>query len=135
MTNTIENIEFTVRVPLNGYPAYDTTDEGLIVSDLELIKDTLVRYKATSITIDKLYEKIDTKAAEVVIDKLSEILIKIFQTTPVNDQEFFSKIMEAMNNFEYTFDIGEEIIIDINLYIPSEVIGLSAVELGELIES
>lgn len=127
MTNTIENIEFTVRVPLNGYPAYDTTDEGLIVSDLELIKDTLVRYKATSITIDKLYEKIDTKAAEVVIDKLSEILIKIFQTTPVNDQEFFSKIMEAMNNFEYTFDIGEEIIIDINLYIPSEVIGLSAV--------
>ena len=135
MTNTIENIEFTVRVPLNGYPAYDTTDEGLIVSDLELIKDTLVRYKATSITIDKLYEKIDTKAAEVVIDKLSEILIKIFQTTPVTDQEFFSKIMEAMNNFEYTFDIGEEIIIDINLYIPSEVIGLSAVELGELIES
>ena len=135
MTNTIENIEFTVRVPLNGYPAHDTTDEGLIVSDLELIKDTLVRYKATSITIDKLYEKIDTKAAEVVIDKLSEILIKIFQTTPVNDQEFFSKIMEAMNNFEYTFDIGEEIIIDINLYIPSEVIGLSAVELGELIES
>ena len=135
MTNTIENIEFTVRVPLAGYPAYDTTDEGLIVSDLELIKDTLVRYKATSITIDKLYEKIDTKAAEVVIDKLSEILIKIFQTTPVNDQEFFSKIMEAMNNFEYTFDIGEEIIIDINLYIPSEVIGLSAVELGELIES
>ena len=135
MTNTIENIEFTVRVPLNGYPAHDTTDEGLIVSDLELIKDTLVRYKATSITIDKLYEKIDTKAAEVVIDKLSEILIKIFQTTPVNDQEFFSKIMEAMNNFEYTFDIGEEIIIDINLYIPSEVIGLSAVELGELIEN
>ena len=135
MTNTIENIEFTVRVPLNGYPAHDTTDEGLIVSDLELIKDTLVRYKATSITIDKLYEKIDTKAAEVVIDKLSEILIKIFQTTPVTDQEFFSKIMEAMNNFEYTFDIGEEIIIDINLYIPSEVIGLSAVELGELIES
>ena len=135
MNNTIENIEFTVRVPLNGYPAYDTTDEGLIVSDLELIKDTLVRYKATSITIDKLYEKIDTKAAEVVIDKLSEILIKIFQTTPVTDQEFFSKIMEAMNNFEYTFDIGEEIIIDINLYIPSEVIGLSAVELGELIEN
>ena len=42
--------------------------------------------------------------------------------------------MEAMNNFEYTFDIGEEIIIDINLYIPSEVIGLSAVELGELVE-
>lgn len=135
MNNTIENIEFTVRVPLNGYPAYDTTDEGLIVSDLELIRDTLVRYKATTITIDKLYEKIDTKAAEAVVDKLSEILVKIFQTTPVTDQEFFSKIMEAMNNFEYTFDIGEEIIIDINLYIPSEVIGLSAVELGELVEN
>lgn len=134
MNNTIENIEFTVRVPLNGYPAHDTTDEGLIVSDLELIKDTLVRYKATTITIDKLYEKIDTKAAEAVVDKLSEILVKIFQTTPVADQEFFSKIMEAMNNFEYTFDIGEEIIIDINLYIPSELIGLSAVELGELVE-
>jgi hypothetical protein len=134
MNNTIENIEFTVRVPLNGYPAHDTTDEGLIVSDLELIRDTLVRYKATTITIDKLYEKIDTKAAEAVVDKLSEILVKIFQTTPVTDQEFFSKIMEAMNNLEYTFDIGEEIIIDINLYIPSEVIGLSAVELGELVE-
>lgn len=134
MNSTIENIEFTVRVPLNGYPAHDTTDEGLIVSDLELIRDTLVRYKATTITIDKLYEKIDTKAAEAVVDKLSEILVKIFQTTPVTDQEFFSKIMEAMNNFEYTFDIGEEIIIDINLYIPSEVIGLSAVELGELVE-
>lgn len=135
MNNTIENIEFTVRVPLHGYPAYDTTDEGLIVSDLELIKDTLVRYKATTITIDKLYEKIDTKAAEAVVDKLSEILIKIFKTTPVTDQEFFSKIMEAMNNFEYTFDIGDEIIIGINLYIPNEIIGLSAVELGELIES
>lgn len=134
MNNTIENIEFTVRVPLNGYPAHGTTDEGLIVSDLELIRDTLVRYKATTITIDKLYEKIDTKAAEAVVDKLSEILVKIFQTTPVTDQEFFSKIMEAMNNLEYTFDIGEEIIIDINLYIPSEVIGLSAVELGELVE-
>lgn len=134
MNNTIENIEFAVRVPLNGYPAHDTTDEGLIVSDLELIRDTLVRYKATTITIDKLYEKIDTKAAEAVVDKLSEILVKIFQTTPVTDQEFFSKIMEAMNNFEYTFDIGEEIIIDINLYIPSELIGLSAVELGELVE-
>ena len=94
-----------------------------------------MRYKATTITIDKLYEKIDTKAAEAVVDKLSEILIKIFKTTPVTDQEFFSKIMEAMNNFEYTFDIGDEIIIDINLYIPSEIIGLSAVELGELIES
>lgn len=135
MNNTIENIEFTVRVPLHGYPAHDTTDEGLIVSDLELIRDTLVRYKATTITIDKLYEKIDTKAAEAVVDKLSEILIKIFKTTPVTDQEFFSKIMEAMNNFEYTFDIGDEIIIDINLYIPNEIIGLSAVELGELIES
>lgn len=134
MNSTIENIEFTVRVPLNGYPAHDTADEGLIVSDLELIRDTLVRYKATTITIDKLYEKIDTKAAEAVVDKLSEILVKIFQTTPVTDQEFFSKIMEAMNNFEYTFDIGEEIIIDINLYIPSELIGLSAVELGELVE-
>ena len=134
MNNTIENIEFTVRVPLNGYPAHDNTDEGLIVSDLELIRDTLVRYKATTITIDKLYEKIDTKAAEAVVDKLSEILVKIFQTTPVTDQEFFSKIIEAMNNLEYTFDIGEEIIIDINLYIPSEIIGLSAVELGELVE-
>lgn len=135
MTNTIENIEFTVRVPLYGYPAHDNTDEGLIVSDLELIRDTLVRYKATTITIDKLYEKIDTKAAEAVVDKLSEILIKIFKTTPVTDQEFFSKLMEAMNNFEYTFDIGDEIIIDINLYIPNEIIGLSAVELGELIEN
>ena len=135
MNNTIENIEFTVRVPLHGYPAHDNTDEGLIVSDLELIRDTLVRYKATTITIDKLYEKIDTKAAEAVVDKLSEILVKLFQSSPVNDQEFFSKIMEAMNNFEYTFDIGEEIILDINLYIPNEIIGLSAVELGELIES
>lgn len=135
MTNTIENIEFTVRVPLYGYPAHDNTDEGLIVSDLELIRDTLVRYKATTITIDKLYEKIDTKAAEAVVDKLSEILVKLFQSSPVTDQEFFSKIMEAMNNFEYTFDIGEEIIIDINLYIPNEIIGLSAVELGELIEN
>ena len=133
----LTTLETTLEVPLHGYPENDDTDIGLIENDLETIKSKLATYKGSEGTIDKLYNAIDTYAAEVALDKLDEI-IKALATANecqklTDANEFYKHIREAFEDLQYDVSIEEAIYITLTLEVPSFIVGLSEDKLEELL--
>ena len=133
----LTTLETTLEVPLHGYPENDDTDIGLIENDLETIKSKLATYKGSEGIIDKLYNAIDTYAAEVALDKLDEI-IKALATANESQKltdtnEFYKHIREAFEDLQYDVSIEEAIYITLTLEVPSFIVGLSEDKLEELL--
>lgn len=130
-------LETTLEVPLHGYPENDDTDIGLIENDLETIKSKLATYKGSEGTIDKLYNTIDTYAAEVVLDKLDEIIKALAAANEsknlTNANELYKHVREAFEDLQYDVSIEEAIYVTITLELPSFIIGLSEDKLDELL--
>lgn len=133
----LTTLETTLEVPLHGYPENDDTDIGLIENDLETIKSKLATYKGLEGTIDKLYNAIDTYAAEVALDKLDEIIKALAAANEsqklTDTNEFYKYIREAFEDLEYDVSIEEAIYITLTLEVPSFIVGLSEDKLDELL--
>ena len=133
----LTTLETTLEVPLHGYPENDDTDIGLIENDLEMIKSKLATYKGSEGTIDKLYNSIDTYAAEVALDKLDEIIKALAAANEsqklTDTNEFYKYIREAFEDLQYDVSIEEAIYITLTLEVPSFIVGLSEDKLEELL--
>ena len=113
--NEITTLEATIISSLNGYPANDDTDIGLIEADLELIKEKLSEHIATDTVIDKIYTRLDTKAAEGAMDKIVDI-INTLKTAAISKQlvtekEFYNLIQSAFEDLYYEISIEDEVYI------------------------
>lgn len=133
----LTTLETTLEIPLHGYPENDDTDIGLIENDLETIKSKLATYKGSEGAIDKLYNAIDTYAAEVALDKLDEIIKALAaanESKKLTDaNEFYKHIREAFEDLQYDVSIEEAIYITLTLEVPSFIVGLSEDKLDELL--
>ena len=136
--NDITTLETTITTHLNGYPANDDTDIGLIEADLELIKDKLSGYVATDNIIDKIYTRLDTKAAEGAMDKIVDI-INTLKTAAVakqlvSEKEFYKLVQSAFEDLYYDVSIEDEIFITLKFELPTRIIGVSEEKLAELLD-
>lgn len=136
--NDITTLETTITTLLNGYPANDDTDIGLIEADLELIKEKLSEHAASDSVIDKIYTRLDTKAAEGAMDKIVEIIttLKAAAVTKqlVPEKEFYTLVQSAFEDLYYEISIEDEVYITLKFELPSRVIGISEEKLAELLD-
>lgn len=136
--NETTTLETTITSHLNGYPANDDTDIGLIEADLELIKEKLSGYVATDNIIDKIYTRLDTKAAEGAMDKIVDI-INTLKTAAVakqlvSEKEFYNLVQSAFEDLYYEISIEDEIFITLKIELPTRIIGVSEEKLAELLD-
>ena len=136
--NETTTLETTITSHLNGYPANDDTDIGLIEADLELIKEKLSGYVATDNIIDKIYTRLDTKAAEGAMDKIVDI-INTLKTAAVakqlvSEKEFYNLVQTAFEDLYYEISIEDEIFITLKIELPTRIIGVSEEKLAELLD-
>lgn len=136
--NETTTLETTITSSLNGYPANDDTDIGLIEADLELIKEKLSGYVATDNIIDKIYTRLDTKAAEGAMDKIVDI-INTLKTAAVakqlvSEKEFYNLVQPAFEDLYYEISIEDEIFITLKIELPTRIIGVSEEKLAELLD-
>lgn len=130
--------ETTVFSHLNGYPAGDDTEIGLIEADLELIKDKLANYVPSDSTIDKIYNKLDTKAGEEALDKIVEIITAIKLANEAQnlttEDELYKLLQAAFEDFYYEVSIEDEICVTVKFELPSYAVGLDEDRLASLLE-
>lgn len=136
--NETTTLETTITSHLNGYPANDDTDIGLIEADLELIKEKLSGCVAADNIIDKIYTRLDTKAAEGAMDKIVDI-INTLKTAAVakqlvSEKEFYNLVQSAFEDLYYEISIEDEIFITLKIELPTRIIGVSEEKLAELLD-
>lgn len=136
--NETTTLETTITSSLNGYPANDDTDIGLIEADLELIKEKLSEHIASDNVIDKIYTRLDTKSAEGAMDKIVEIISTLktaaISKQLVSEKDFYSLIQSAFEDLYYEISIEDEVYITLKIELPSRVIGISEEKLAELLD-